>query len=225
MTSADVRLRAAWSRSAAAALAMAVLVSGCAQQDDTASPVPPTSGGSLSGASAVRSGSGIVPPPPRTFDATLSGRQLPDARRPTRLRVPELGLDEPVVAVGVAADGQMDVPEQAASVSWYRFGPAPGDAGAAVLAGHVDFAGKRGVFWRLDELREGQRITVTVDAEELVFRVENIERYAKDELPVDELFVAGGRSQLLLVTCGGSFDDARRAYRDNVVVRAVPVGA
>ena len=34
----------------------------------------------------------------------------------------------------------MDLPEDVDRVGWYRFGPAPGADGSAVLAGHVDDA-------------------------------------------------------------------------------------
>jgi hypothetical protein len=43
----------------------------------------------------------------------------------------------------------------------------------------------------------------------------------KEELPAD-VYSRRGRPRLVLVTCGGPFDEARRHYRDNVVVTAVP---
>ena len=36
------------------------------------------------------------------------------------------------------------------------------------------------------------------------------------------VFARDGDSRLVLVTCGGRFDPARRSYDDNIVVRAVP---
>jgi hypothetical protein len=37
-----------------------------------------------------------------------------------------------------------------------------------------------------------------------------------------QLFSGTGAPRLTLITCGGSFDAARRSYRENVVVTAVP---
>ena len=50
------------------------------------------------------------------------------------------------------------------------------------------------------------------------------ERYQvdKDELPIEQIFVADGPPGLTLITCGGVFDGGARSYEDNIVVRAVP---
>jgi hypothetical protein len=44
----------------------------------------------------------------------------------------------------------------------------------------------------------------------------------KDRLPND-IHSLKGRERLVLVTCGGPFDEAGGHYLDNVVVTAVPV--
>ena len=51
---------------------------------------------------------------------------------------PPWGVDAAVDPVGVEPDGQMTLPADVDRVGWYRFGPAPGDDGSAVIAGHVD---------------------------------------------------------------------------------------
>jgi hypothetical protein len=48
--------------------------------------------------------------------------------------------------------------------------------------------------------------------------------YAKEELPVDQLFAREGAPVLTLVTCGGAFDRAEQRYLDNTVVSAAPLG-
>ena len=53
---------------------------------------------------------------------------------PVRLSAPALGVDSVVDPVGVEPDGQMTLPADVARVGWYRFGPAPGDEGSAVIA-------------------------------------------------------------------------------------------
>ena len=188
----------------------------------SAAPTAPAARAAAASPSAA-AGSGITPPTLRTYGAKLSERRLPVTRVPLRLRVPSIGVDQAVTPVGVALDGQLDVPADAASVSWYRFGSGPSQPGSTVLAGHVDFDGREGVFWRLDEVPVGQRVEVTTSSGIEVFTVTATRRYAKTALPLDELFDRDGPSRLVLITCGGSFDRTARSYRDNVVVIAEPI--
>ncbi|HSJ45740.1 MAG TPA: class F sortase [Euzebyales bacterium] len=147
------------------------------------------------------------------------------ALRPTRVRIPVLGIDAPVAALGVAASGEMDVPTDAQSVAWYEYGPSPGQEGSAVLAAHVDYNGVRGVFFDLAQLDRGDRVTVELDrGRARTFTVEERASVEKEALPIDELFRREGPPVLTLITCGGEFDAAARSYRSNVVVRAVPTG-
>ena len=145
---------------------------------------------------------------------------------PARIRLPSLGVDTAVVAVGVDARGEMAVPEDVKETGWYRFGPAPGSgAGSSVVSGHVDDKLQgRGAFYRLVDLAVGDPVVVTTAAgADLAFRVSAVRRIPKSTLPVDELFARDGPPHLTLVTCGGAFDRALGSYRDNVVVTAVPV--
>jgi len=211
---------------AAAGVLLAAAFVGCGTQGPTTTPDtagPPPVGAPSASPPAGASGSGIVPPSLRTYGAKLSERRLPVTKVPVSVRVPAIGVEQAVTAVGVAADGQLDVPADAASVSWYRFGSGPTEPGSTVLAGHVDFDGRKGVFWRLDEVAVGQRIEVSSATGVDTFVVTATRRYAKTALPVDELFEREGPSQLVLITCGGSFDEAASSYRDNVVVIATPV--
>ena len=76
------------------------------------------------------------------------------------LRIDALGVDDPVQAVGVAADGQLEVPDET-HVGWYRLGSSPGEPGASVLAAHVNWRGVDGPFVRLAELEPGAMVVVT----------------------------------------------------------------
>jgi hypothetical protein len=141
-----------------------------------------------------------------------------------RLRIGAIGVDAAVVPVGVQANGEMEVPP-ATEVGWYRFGAAPGAAGSAVLAAHVDYDGVRGAFFRLRDLKSGDRIEVTgPDGAPRPFTVTSVERYPKDALPDERVFARDGTPSLALITCGGEFDRNARSYRDNVVAFAEPLG-
>lgn len=168
-----------------------------------------------------------VAPVTTVATAPTTGGDAVTASPPVRIRLATLGVDVPVVQVGVDAQGGMEVPEDVRTVGWYRFGAAPGAAtGSAVLSGHVDdrIQGP-GAFFDLADLAVGDDVQVRLaDGTALDYRVSDVERIDKSVLPVDRLFDRDGRPVLTLVTCGGSFDRATRNYRQNVVVTARPVG-
>jgi sortase (surface protein transpeptidase) len=143
---------------------------------------------------------------------------------PTRIRVPSVGVDATIVPVGVDGRGFMVIPDEVRKVGWYRFGPAPGDpAGAAVIAGHVDTKEQgAGALFPLRGIDVGDRITVTVAARDLQFRVAAKQTIVKRRLPVEELFARDGAPRLVVITCGGPFIPELSSYRDNLVVVATP---
>lgn len=147
----------------------------------------------------------------------------PRSAEPQRLTSADLQIDMAVVPVGVQNDGSMEIPADPAVAGWYRFGPAPGDAsGTTVLAAHVDSRVYGvGPLARLREAQPGQTLQVT-DAAGAVsgYTVESVTYIPRAELPVDQLFDRGGARSLVLITCGGQFDEQTRTYSDNVVLVA-----
>jgi hypothetical protein len=141
---------------------------------------------------------------------------------PVRLVLPAAGLDAPIDQVGVRDDGQMAIPENVDRVGWYRFGPAPGQPGSAVLAGHVDDDQQGlGVLARLRTAEPGDEVRVTdADGTTTRWRVVARETITKEVLPLAELFRRDGPPRLTLITCGGPFLPEFGSYRDNVVVVA-----
>ncbi len=150
----------------------------------------------------------------------------PTPTPPVRLRIPVIGVDARVEPTGVDGSNAMALPEDVASVGWYRYGPAPGsDEGAAVLSGHVDSKTQgRGAMYRLQELTVGDPITVTrTGSGQIDYRVVAKERIVKQRLPVERLFARDGSPRLVLITCGGPFIPELSSYQDNVVVVAEPL--
>ncbi|HEX6238535.1 MAG TPA: class F sortase [Acidimicrobiales bacterium] len=157
-------------------------------------------------------------PPP----ATSLPAEAPDLPPPTGLTIDDLDIaGARVVPVGVEPGGEMEIPG-ADEVGWYRYGPRPGDRGSAVLAAHIAFDGVDGVFRHLDDLRPGDEVRVDLaGGASRTFVVTAVEQYPKDDVP-DEIFARAGDPRLVLVTCGGRFDDDARAYDDNLVAYARP---
>ena len=154
------------------------------------------------------------PAPPARATGAVSGG------RPVSIRIPAIGVDARVVAVGLGPDRSMEVPPVDLA-GWYEPGPRPGEAGPAVIVGHVDSRRGPAVFFRLNRLRPGDRIVVgRARGGARSFVVERVERQAKQALPVARIWNPTRRPVLRLITCGGSFDRATGHYRDNVVVYA-----
>jgi LPXTG-site transpeptidase (sortase) family protein len=145
-----------------------------------------------------------------------------EAAAPTRVRVPGIDVDSPLVRLGVDDDGALVPPEDFARAGWFTEGPAPGEIGPAVIAGHVDSFRGPAVFFRLSELERGDEVLVDrADGTTAHFTVTAVDRYAKDDFPTDQVYGPTPRAELRLITCGGEFDPDARSYRDNVVVSAV----
>lgn len=183
----------------------------------------PTSTPSPVAATAGATGTSTLPTltaHPATPGAVTSGPA------PVRLRIPAVGIDASIAAVGVDGRGFMVIPREVRQVGWYKFGPAPGDpAGAAVLAGHVDTKQQgAGALFPLRGIDVGDRITVTLaGGRDLQFRVVGKQTIVKQRLPVEQLFARDGAPRLVMITCGGPFIPELSSYRDNLVVAAVPV--
>ncbi|MEV1295660.1 class F sortase [Pseudonocardia sp. NPDC049635] len=144
--------------------------------------------------------------------------------QPATLELPGRGVTAPVEPVGTGPDGGMVVPEQVRHVGWWAPGVLPGGAaGSAVLAGHVDSRTQGiGVLAVLPQLADGEPVVVRgTDGRTARFRVVARREYGKYDLP-REVFRRDGAPQLVLITCGGTFDPVAGSYESNIVVYAVP---
>ena len=117
---------------------------------------------------------------PPTSAAALAHRSAP----PARIRIPAIGVSAAVVRLGLKPDGTLEVPSDFDDTGWYTGGPAPGETGPAVIAGHIDSHRGPAVFYRLRELRPGDEITVgRTDGSSVRFTVDAIAQYPQAGLP------------------------------------------
>jgi len=92
-----------------------------------------------------------------------------------------------------------------------------------VLAAHVDYNGRYGLFFHLAELANGATATViTANGSSYSFRVVSSRQVAETGVVRAGHIPYYGSPRLVLVTCGGDFIPAQRSYVDNVVVYAEP---
>lgn len=139
---------------------------------------------------------------------------------PVRLKIPRIGVDAPVVGVGVTPEGIMESPEGPEATGWYEPGVRPGDEGSAVIAGHSGYRTGPAVFDDLTELREGDRIYVLDDTgTSIAFQVAESRLYDPDARAAEVFTRAEGR-HLNLITCTGVWDAAAGTHSNRLVVFA-----
>ncbi|MBE4734281.1 class F sortase [Streptomyces caniscabiei] len=141
---------------------------------------------------------------------------------PVRLLIPAIGVDTPVIRLGLAPDGTVEVPPvtEHDRAGWYRHSPTPGQTGPSVILGHVT-VGRHGdgVFRELARLRRGERIEARLEnGTTAEFTVASVRTVAKADFPADEVYGNVSRPALRLITCGGP--RTGEEYRDNVIVFA-----
>ena len=174
----------------------------------------------------AQAGATYIPPSITTIAPRLASDPgaKPLARSaPVTIRIPRIGVNAPVMRVGRDADGTVQVPPLAEHnlTGWYRFGPAPGQRGPAVILGHVDSATGISVFYYLKNLHARDKVYVTLaDGKVAAFAVDGLQRVAKDAFPTASVYGKAGYPSLRLITCGGPFDKATGHYVDNIIVYA-----
>ena len=161
---------------------------------------------------AVPSGRTVVP-------VWLSAAQPPP--KPVWLTIPAIGVKAPIINLGLNRNGTLQVPTTTTVAGWYTGSPRPGATGSAVIAGHVDSRTGPGIFFWLKKMRPGERIYVRrADGTLAVFVVTAVRIYTKSNFPTAMVYGPVPDAELRLITCGGTFDYARRSYLSNVVVYA-----
>jgi hypothetical protein len=193
----------------------------------------------LSGIALIRNGVDVVLGPPQpAAAAALTGRAqgetfLPVSLEPlayspaTRVRIPALDVDAPVLDVGLDQEGWIDAPpaQDPNLAGWYQNGISPGQRGTAIVVGHVDNLSGPAVFYRLGSIEKGQHIEVNrVDGKTAVFEVYGVEVFSKMDFPGPRVYGDTGQPELRVITCGGGYAKGS-GYTGNVVVFARMVKA
>ncbi len=166
-------------------------------------------------------GLGALPAPTGPIAAPPQPPGPRPVARPVALTIPVIGVRTPLVSLGLDAAGALQVPPTPSVAGWYDGGPRPGAIGPAVIVGHIDSYQGPGVFFRLSQLRPGDRVYVRrADGTLAVFRVTSVRMYPKDRFPTQAVYGPTPDAELRLITCGGAFDPVTRSYLSNVIVDA-----
>lgn len=148
-----------------------------------------------------------------------------DSPQPTRVRIPAIDVAGDIRPVGMSDAVTMQVPSDIRKVGWFDRSVLPiSDSGHTVLVGHRDGASDpNGIFRNLGEVKAGDVIHVQDIAGRLLeYAVTEVSvlsdaSFAEQAL---EIFRTRGAHRLVLITCGGTYDESRGGYQANVVVTA-----
>lgn len=154
-----------------------------------------------------------VGPPPSASD-------IPAPTAPTRIVAPAINLDAPVVTMdwrteiqGEQATSVWNVPENEAG--WHLNSTRPGQGGNVVISGHNNSMGGH-VFGRLDELTEGDTVTLWADETAYTYyisRRDTIRTFAAGPEMLNKLQQLAGPAsteQLTLITCWPNWTNTHR---------------
>lgn len=186
---------------------------------------PPAAAGSLLPTSARWS----LGPLRSEYDSisTVVEQVLPRSK-PVAIEIPAIGVRSSLVSLGLNADGTVEVPSGASydRAGWYKYSPTPGSVGPAVILGHVSGGGNASVFFRLGDLRPGNRVTVSRrDGSVAVFEISRVRHYPKNRFPTELVYGNTDDAALRLITCGGSFNFSTGHFVDNVIAFGTLVGS
>jgi hypothetical protein len=174
--------------------------------------------------SAVPPDAGSVP----SASLTSTGKTAQIRTRPPGASVAPTSVTLPGVTARViraaVIGGALDIPEDVGTVGWWTGGAGvTSRSGTIVLAGHVDSARQGlGAFGTLRHVPVGTRVRISDGGRSLSFVVTGRRSYAKSQGLPASLYVQDVGLRLVLITCTGPFDAAKRSYEDNLVLYAAP---
>ncbi len=204
-------------RLALGALALVPALAACGEP----TPAPP-----VLGAADARdegpAGAG-APGPSATTPPTSTPDPFADRGAPARLEIPAIEVAADLERLQPDGDDHIAAPEAWENAGWYEAGFYPGEPGSAIVTGHLDTdRGTPAVFWRLKDLRRGDRVEVVYpDGDRFAFEVEDKQVLDADTVAGDvyqRLFDGGGEPRLSLITCDGAWDAGRATYAKRLIV-------
>ena len=141
---------------------------------------------------------------------------------PVRLIIPRLSIDTLIEPVSIGINNIIEMPDGWDKAGWYTKAVKPGEAGTAVIVGHFDDQfGAPAIFYYLKQLEIGDKISILTDSGEgLNFIVAQKSSYPFWS-SIDDLIVPDKNINLILITCGGWWNQQLHSYSERLVVRAV----
>lgn len=157
----------------------------------------------------------------QTVSLDIKGPVLPESN-PVSISIPAINLETTFVSpLGLEESGEVEVPDSYEKVGWYKYGPTPGEAGPAVVLGHVDSVDGPAIFWSLGQLSQGDDIyIVREDGKAAIFEVVSLERTEQSDFPTQDVYGDIDHAGLRLITCSGTYEKDKLRYTHSLIVYA-----
>jgi hypothetical protein len=140
---------------------------------------------------------------------------------PVKISIPAIGVSAPIIPLDVNADHTLKVPTGFSVTGWFKGAAEPGEAGPAVVVGHVDSVGGPGVFYHLRALRKNDVIKIAAkDGSIIHYTVSSTMAAPKNKFPTKTVYGRTPKPTIRLITCDGAFNSSTGHYVDNFIVFA-----
>ncbi len=139
---------------------------------------------------------------------------------PRKLRISSISVDTYVQKAGVDQKNQVAVPNNVHLAGWFSESQKPGQNGLSIIAGHVSGKTTDGVFKNLKNLKTGDEFEVELGNGEVKYYKVTETHQVKESEAAGILFSQNPkvRSQVNLITCGGTFNKSTNQYDDRIIV-------
>lgn len=185
---------------------------------------------------------GVLPPVPLPASAmadpsidesTITEEQIDahtvPAAQPRYISIPALGIYKVrILGVGLTENKLLDTPKNINDTAWYNKSATPGSgSGAVVIDGHNGGVTKDGVFAKLADLSDGDKITIERgDGKQLNYlvvtnKVMTLEEANKTGMRDMMMSANPAKEGLSLITCAGTWIPRDKVFDKRVMVRAV----
>lgn len=142
---------------------------------------------------------------------------------PRYLYIPKIDVKSIIRQVGLTIGGAVGTPTNIYDTAWYIGSAKPGEAGAAMIDGHISSGKAGGVFYYLDKLQPGDPILVERgDGQTLRFIVVRSQTMKVEDVDMQQVLapVNAGKPGLNLITCIGNIIKGTSRYDSRIVVYA-----
>ena len=139
------------------------------------------------------------------------------------IHMPTLGVEAPIVKVGIDGESKMVVPHNARDVAWLDRGGIPGYTNNVVMAGHIRYSGVNGSFMRIGSLRPGDEVVLKMNGETRRYRVVWACLFSRSTERASQIMGQTSVPSITMISCGGVWDAAAGTHSSRWAVRAEEV--
>lgn len=139
---------------------------------------------------------------------------------PKKITIPSIGVDGYMQNVGVDQRREVAVPNNIHLGGWFVDSVLPGEKGLSIIDGHLNGPQEDGIFINLEKVQSGDMYSIEFgDGSKKDFRVKEVKIVSLSDA-ASVLFSQDPaiKSQLTLITCGGTYDRTAKMYDKRVIV-------